>query len=163
MEKIIEDLENPHDKLINKTVVVVMPIKNMNYANIEQTLFNFKVFVKRAVEEQFPKADFNDYDFLVDGIHGGEDYISLGLFAELKPEAKEQFEKTFLAYQRKLQEQEEALKENESSVTISLSVLRDFVISNFPIIRDIDEENALKFVLGENYEFIPSSSASTKN
>ena len=163
MEEVLEGLENPHNSLINKTVVIVLPVKKVCHVNIDQIVLNYKDYVKKTVEQQFPKAVFDDYDYLVHSIYGCEDYISIGLFAELKPEAKERFEKAFLEYQRKLQEQEESLKENENSVTISLSVLRDFVISNFPMVREIDEENALRFVLGENYEFIPSSSASTRN
>lgn len=163
MEEIIEELENPLDGLIDSAVVVTLPKDVLLYAKADQYLFYYKDLIKKAVRQRFPKANFEDYDFLVKSIHNNRSFVSLSILAVLKLDAVKRYEKAFSDYQRKLYEREEALKEKESVVTMPIDVLRDFVINNFPVIGDIDEENVLKFISGENYVFTPSSGAGTRN
>lgn len=163
MEEIIEELENPLDSLIDGAVTVALPKDVLLYAKADQYLYYYKDLIKSAVKQQFPKANFEDYNFLVKSIHNSRGFVSLSLLPVLRLEAVERYEKAFSDYQRKLYEREEALEEEENYAIVPLSAFRNFIINNFPMIGDIDEENAFRFFAGENYEFTPSSRASTKN
>lgn len=163
MEEIIEELKNPYANVINRTVVVALPVRSIYREKMEQIVSNYKAYVEEAVKQQFPKAVFDEYDFFVTSVVGSPGYMTVGLSAKLKQEAKKRYEKAFAIYQKTLKEREEATKAEEHYVTVPLATIQKFILGNFPMIGNIDKENALRFFVGENYEFTPSPRASTKN